>query len=1563
MKRFVQLAIVLMLSLSSVAVAQVQVSNGVLIVGGQGGGSSGVTQLNGAAGAVTLIPGPLGLITISTNTAAKTITIDGAGAGLGANTFTGTQTMPNLIDTGLGAAGNCITTNSAGMLISTGAPCGGGGGGGVTSLNSLIGAVTLAAGANITLTPSGNTISIAATTSGGSGCTGGCVTSINGLQNAVTAVSTSPGLTITPSGSNLNFALTGVGSASGVVGYGESSIPVYPTAYATSFSITSNVVTIVANNGFVVGQQVQATGFSTGTYLNGVPLTILSQSPTSFTASFTHANVTSTTDASPLQTNQIQPHPTMFALTPQMSLSQINSLIAQYNVGGGQQPVGGTATIVVPDGVQQQPWTNQTSTTGSGNFGISFNDIRQGARTTTLSTWGVACNARTVGVQLINGSTVATPSFAQALSTDVGYTLVVTGVVGGIPTRFMPTITASSGLWTLSTPSPMTGTFTAKLGTLNTTNFQNAMFGLSASPGLVGQVPAGCAIMTGPVIWNAGQSLVGESASGSQVWGLPGEDIFRTPDASGQGSVTKGGLKFGDLLLSVDNSIDATQPWQAIDATGTTTARPALYRPVAVGGGPTGVEPANNPLAPGWALNATNGVASITNGQTVICVPNALGRMPAISQIIFPYTSTVFKTTVTSLTGAGCASGFSPATMAAPAPATVAQAVWISTTSIQNLLVAIPAGAVSYPTAFTVTNSIALIPGYEGNVATHGWFKVGSEEYGYTGVANAAGGPYTLHVTSGPATSSGWAVGSAVVPLNPCSAERNTPYPVVPTVNSNAPTPTGAVYFPGMCVGNSAIAMPQNDAAAFIGTGFSGASIQNVIVTPTTSISGASYINNTGCYYMAGNMASYATGYDGIQCNGTEFDIVQGPAAHNQHYVGPVGPTSEGNYYRNLTLRGTYNLFLTDIQNSVIQRCDAYTTQINQIDGTVVGPSTAFMLTPTFSEQTGSQITFPYQITMNDCNSEPETSFATFIERPIYAEIDSTEGHFTNNNFEGVPTFIGGQFNIFDGGQLSTPSFNYGQGNSIKDTVQTSYGSMQIGSQTNTVTNWGQELTESVPVGIGQVGPRLWGTNNVRASSDGQTDQFAYFGNFAQPPVDTKGGMIYPDEFVTNRSVESNPMTTVGVFDPTALVSGEYASCVFTAGSSCNTSHFDGSALLAIGPQNRIPADQTLLSMLVRSPAGASSVSVRIGINNGGGCTGGTTSLVTQSFPTTTGWTPAEMAVNLTGLTGCTLNINLPYNGNLGEFDFQYFDFLPLPSRVLLRTQTLTAGNPCTAPGILGVDATNMYLCPAGTVVALPLAGGGGGGITGGTGDTVFSGTGVVATTTGNINGGTPFKSQGVGPECNNGSAGQLNVCQNISLTGPIVGGAYTVPSSSTAVFDGSQGNTQILTLTSNTTSTFTGGTTGEDLNFEVFQNGTGGWTFAWPTNFFGFPPVQMVAGSYTTARGFYDGTNVVADGYNSTLCINGANPAVCGAAFKGFVAIPAGTNSTVVVNTTALSSSSVILVEGDEQVSIPGVTCGTSNPSGPINTVARNSGVSFTLLAPGTITGSYCLGWIIVNP
>lgn len=76
------------------------------------------------------------------------------------------------------------------------------------------------------------------------------------------------------------------------------------TFYATdvrsisSFSITSNVVTVTCPNDFVAGQDIAVYGFAhaENQFLNGITLTVTTASSTQFTAAFTHANYTSIPD-------------------------------------------------------------------------------------------------------------------------------------------------------------------------------------------------------------------------------------------------------------------------------------------------------------------------------------------------------------------------------------------------------------------------------------------------------------------------------------------------------------------------------------------------------------------------------------------------------------------------------------------------------------------------------------------------------------------------------------------------------------------------------------------------------------------------------------------------------------------------------------------------------------------------------------------------------------------------------------------------------------------------------------------------------------------------------------------------------------------------------------------------------------------------------------------------------------------------------------------------------------------------------------------------------------------
>lgn len=67
------------------------------------------------------------------------------------------------------------------------------------------------------------------------------------------------------------------------------------TATITNLALTSNVVTITANNSFQAGDTVKLSGLTTSTFLNGQTVTVLSTglSATQFEFNFTHADVTS----------------------------------------------------------------------------------------------------------------------------------------------------------------------------------------------------------------------------------------------------------------------------------------------------------------------------------------------------------------------------------------------------------------------------------------------------------------------------------------------------------------------------------------------------------------------------------------------------------------------------------------------------------------------------------------------------------------------------------------------------------------------------------------------------------------------------------------------------------------------------------------------------------------------------------------------------------------------------------------------------------------------------------------------------------------------------------------------------------------------------------------------------------------------------------------------------------------------------------------------------------------------------------------------------------------------
>lgn len=100
------------------------------------------------------------------------------------------------------------------------------------------------------------------------------------------------------------------------------------------------------------------------------------------------------------------------------------------------------------------------------------------------------------------------------------------------------------------------------------------------------------------------------------------------------------------------------------------------------------------------------------------------------------------------------------------------------------------------------------------------------------------------------------------------------------------------------------------------------------------------------------------------------------------------------------------------------------------------------------------------------------------------------------------------------------------------------------------------------------------------------------------------------------------------------------------------------------------------------------------------------------------------------------------------------------------------------------------------------------------------------------------------------------------------------------------------------------------------------------------------------------------------TNCLSAASPAVCAAAPSGSVAVAAGSNPTLQVNTTAVTANSQILLTEDESLSTRlSVTC--QSAALPTSTVitARSAGASFTFQVNGTFTTNpVCYSYTIIN-
>jgi hypothetical protein len=103
----------------------------------------------------------------------------------------------------------------------------------------------------------------------------------------------------------------------------------------------------------------------------------------------------------------------------------------------------------------------------------------------------------------------------------------------------------------------------------------------------------------------------------------------------------------------------------------------------------------------------------------------------------------------------------------------------------------------------------------------------------------------------------------------------------------------------------------------------------------------------------------------------------------------------------------------------------------------------------------------------------------------------------------------------------------------------------------------------------------------------------------------------------------------------------------------------------------------------------------------------------------------------------------------------------------------------------------------------------------------------------------------------------------------------------------------------------------------------------------------------------------------SASNCASSASPAVCGSAAAGSVAIPTGATPTLVVNTTAVTANSQIILNEDESLGTRlGITCNTSLSTlvNPVVT-ARSAGTSFTITVNSTLAvNPACVSYVVVN-
>ncbi len=728
----------------------------------------------------------------------------------------------------------------------------------------------------------------------GSGCSGGCVTALNGISGGM-ALTPGSNITVAPSGQNIEIsAATGVPSVNGVT----AATTIAPGANIT-VSTSGNTITVAAAGGAGTGAVGSGNQYQDATYPNSG----------------------STTTVGAL-TNK-------YTVPTGLSTSQLNTLFSSLSTGD----------VAIQNGDSITPFSNP-------NF-VGVQDLRE---TFPVKPWNVKESGAQCDLTGAFGSTTQGSSTVTATSgrffnaADVGKNLEFVGIdpSTGLKERWDPVVTSFISTTQVSV-SPSVAPFTVSSYSMQIGHRDDAA--IAAAFGQFSftrpiEFPVGnCWSDTIAVF---GQSFHGISSTRSQVTGLAGKDVLSGLDPSKGGFQSMSpGMQVHDLAINFDPRINATQPWEDMNAAGTLTTHPANYRPAGIF-----TVWANYPLGPGWIegpgvhnTGAINGVAVTTQNSAVICIPTSETQPPVGQTIIFPYFATIFTSTVSSLTGSGCAGGTNPLTMAAALPNTsgytTTQSEWFAGTSVQKIQTSIPSTYSFAPTVMTITatsktgtvgtytftltsgnapvvgqfttitgttngggvfngaNNIATVSGTTSgtftidgfasgtvasasedgsasavavplvitlanpitpplttnvastgsNVAPYGLVQIDGEQFSYFGNSDypaTANSTPTITLTGraqNGTTAASHSVGATIVPLNPF--QPTWPWPVTPSLNSNATMPANASYFPAWNIGVTGFAQPWfNGASGAAGYGLSFTNFHDLVIQVNPNSSG-----------------------------------------------------------------------------------------------------------------------------------------------------------------------------------------------------------------------------------------------------------------------------------------------------------------------------------------------------------------------------------------------------------------------------------------------------------------------------------------------------------------------------------------------------------------------------------------------------------------------------------------------------------------------------------------------------------------------------------------------------